>query len=80
MESIVIDAQRARGRFDLHLFARIAHVDVAYEQAGKQQATEDENNEAAADNRENPDNSIVALRRRWLRRDWFADGRTGWCG
>ena len=69
MESIVIDAQRARGRFDFHLLARIAHVDVAYKQTGEQQATKDENNEAAPDNRENPENSIVAFRRRWLRRD-----------
>ena len=69
MESIVIDAQRARGRFDFHLLARIAHVNAPYEQTGEQQATKDENNEAAPDNRENPENSIVAFRRRWLRRD-----------
>jgi len=42
---------------------------VAYKQTGEQQATKDENNEAAPDNRENPENSIVAFRRRWLRRD-----------
>ena len=69
MESIVIDAQRARGRFDFHLLAAIAHVDVAYEQTGEQQATKDENNEATPDNRENPENGIIAFRRRWLRRD-----------
>ena len=80
MGLVTIHPQCAGGRFNFDLLAGLIHVDVGVEHAGDQQAAENENNESAADDGENPEDCVIASRRRWLRRERRAAGRNDWCG
>jgi hypothetical protein len=55
-------------------------VNTVYEHAGDQQAAKNENDESAADDGEDPENCVIALRRRWLLKDGCAAWRADWCG